>query len=71
MAREADAWAAGLVENGHIPGAVYKDLAEIGRTRAPVPLTSTSGVPLRFASCFALHDDPKVLASIRQLLAKK
>lgn len=50
LAEEADAWAAGLVERGSLPGAAYPALAELARS-APEPARTRDGTPMRLQSC--------------------
>lgn len=50
LADEADAWAAGLVERGSLPGTAYPALAELARS-APEPALTRDGTPMRLQSC--------------------
>jgi hypothetical protein len=70
LAKEADAWASGLVENGNLPAEAYPKLAEIGRTKAPAPLMSSARVPLRFQSCLTLYNSPELPQLLRPILRK-
>jgi hypothetical protein len=51
LASEAEAWASGLVEQGHLAAAAYPALAQWARTAAE-PGTTRNGVAMRLQSCF-------------------
>ncbi len=50
LANEADAWAAGLVEDGSLPIEAYPALARLAKS-APQAKTTQKGVILRLQSC--------------------
>lgn len=50
LALEADAWAAGLVENGHFAAATYVALSDLARTAPPAGV-SREGIVMRLQTC--------------------
>ena len=64
LATEADIWAGGLVQRGHLPAEAYPRLTELARTMTPAPLSSTAGTPMRLESCVALRDDSAVARAV-------
>ncbi len=69
LAKEADAWAGVLVEEGSLGAAAYPALSKLGHS-APAPAATQFGVVLRLASCaeFVARDD--VAAKIRSAMGR-
>lgn len=69
LAEEADAWAAGLVERGSLPGAAYPALAELARS-APEPSRSRDGTPMRLQSCMDFVHSPGFGPQVQRVLQR-
>lgn len=69
IAVEADAWAAGLIENGDLAADDYKALSVIA-TKAPEPPVTRNGIVMRLQSCANLANDTATARRIRRLLLK-
>ncbi len=68
LAREADIWASGLIENGKVAGSAYPRLADLARANAPAPLLSRPGVAMKLQGCLKLYNDPDLPRHILQIL---
>lgn len=70
VAAEAEVWAGGLVERGSLSGEAYPELAQLAKRLAPLPQTSSNGMPMLMQSCVALYNSPTLRKKITQLLRK-
>ncbi len=69
LAAEADAWAGGLVEQGHLPAEAYPALAQLARS-APAPGKTQGGVAMRLQSCVDFVHGPAFAAQLQRALKR-
>lgn len=58
VAADAQTWAAGLVEQGHIPADSYARLARLADV--PPQAVSSAGAPVPVLDCVTLYNSPKL-----------
>lgn len=68
LEKEAQTWASGLVEAGHLPPAAYPALMQLAK-RAPSASLEPNGVTIRIAGCQELIHAPGFNSLLRKSLA--
>ncbi len=68
LEKEAQTWASGLIEAGHLPPAAYPALIQLAK-RAPAASLEPNGVTIRIAGCHELIHEPGFKSLLKKSLA--
>jgi len=66
LASEADAWAAGAIENGNLSVDNYAAIAALAKN-APAPGMTQDGVPMKLRGCFDFVNSNEFLAKVKKI----
>lgn len=66
IASEADAWAAGAIENGNLSIENYAAIAALAKN-APVLGMTRDGVPMNLRGCFDFVNSNEFLANVKKI----
>lgn len=70
IASEADAWAAGAIENGNLSVDNYAEIAALAKN-APAPGITQDGVPMKLQGCFDFVNSNGFLANVKKIMKSR